>query len=135
MMKLPVSPIDEANATVSEVGRAFATTPPLFEVLRTVRSRRIGLGYHIDAGITQAHPVTGREVTVPDGPRPFVSTDAVVPLTETEEALIAWAACGAQRPRYVGPLVRAGGRRAGRAGRAHRATRWQRSRHEPGDHQ
>src|SRR6266545_976904 len=94
MMKLPVSPIDEANATVSEVGRAFATTPPLFEVLRTVRSRRIGLGYHIDAGITQAHPVTGREVTVPDGPRPFVSTDSVVPLTETEEALIAWAACG-----------------------------------------
>ncbi len=89
-----VPPIETPGTQASELDRAFAGTPSLFEVLRTVRSRRIGLGYHIDAGTTEAHPVTGRDVTVPLGPRSFVSKAGVVPLTETEEALIAWAACG-----------------------------------------
>src|SRR5438105_2167183 len=50
---------------------------PLLNVLRGRRSRRFGLG-----------------MTMPEGPLAHKSDHAAVPLTEHEEALIAFAACG-----------------------------------------
>jgi len=74
--------------------RAFEATPSLFEVLRTVRSRRVGRGYRIDSGAVDLHPVTKRPMQQQAGPNRFLSTELPVPLLEAEEALIAWAGCG-----------------------------------------
>jgi hypothetical protein len=74
--------------------RAFDDPNGVFELLRTVRSRRVGLGYRIDSGTTEQHPVTGRTMSQAEGPNKFVSAKEPVPLSEAEEALIAWAACG-----------------------------------------
>ncbi len=82
------------SSTEAQLCHAFEATPSVFEVLRTVRTRRIGLGYRIDCERVEAHPVTGRRLTYPAGPRPFSSEAAPVPLTDVEEALLAWAGCG-----------------------------------------
>ena len=66
----------------------------MFEALRTVRSRRVGVGYRIDSGTADPHPVTGRALEQADGPHRFVSGHGPHPLSEWEEALLAWAACG-----------------------------------------
>ncbi len=73
---------------------ARAATPSLFDVLATVRSRRVGRGYRVDSGTADPHPVTGRVLTQADGPQRFVSARAPVALSEEEEALLAWAALG-----------------------------------------
>src|SRR2546427_10939979 len=74
--------------------RAFVETPTIFEVLRTVRSRRIGRGYRIDSGAVDLHPVTKRPMLQEAGPNQFISRVRPAPLLEVEEALLAWAACG-----------------------------------------
>jgi len=66
----------------------------VFAQLSTVRSRRVGAGYRIDAGESERHPVTGRVMAQGEGPQHFVSELAPQPLTEDEAALLAWAACG-----------------------------------------
>jgi hypothetical protein len=75
------------------VTRALPETG-LFELLRTVRSRRVGAGYRVDSGETEPHPVTGRPMTQAAGPRPFISELPPQPLSDVEEALLLWAACG-----------------------------------------
>ena len=74
--------------------RAFVETPGVFELLRTVRSRRVGRGYRIDSGAVDLHPVTGRPMPQEAGPNQFISRAQPAPLLEEEEALLAWAACG-----------------------------------------
>jgi nitroreductase len=72
----------------------FAAGPTLFDLLRTVRSRRVGLGFRIDSGTSERHPVTGREMHQELGPNAFVSGRRAIRLSELEEALLAWAGCG-----------------------------------------
>ena len=73
---------------------AFENSPSFFQLLTTVRSRRVGRGYRIDSGTELKHPVTGRPMKQAAGPMKFVSQKPPLPLTRLEEALICWAACG-----------------------------------------
>lgn len=41
---------------------AFERTPSIFNLLTTIRSRRVGRGYRIDSGTSIQHPVTGRKI-------------------------------------------------------------------------
>ncbi|HYL60663.1 MAG TPA: hypothetical protein VEU51_17490 [Candidatus Acidoferrales bacterium] len=73
---------------------AFESTPSIFKLLTTIRSRRVGRGYRIDSGTSIEHPATGRTIAQAAGPMKFVSKKDPKPLTRVEEALIAWSACG-----------------------------------------
>ncbi|MEE9279032.1 MAG: hypothetical protein V3V67_02545 [Myxococcota bacterium] len=73
---------------------AFEAGTSVFDSLRTVRSRRVGLGYRVDSGTSDPHPVTGRTLNQAQGPLEFVSEKEPVPLSEVEESLLCWAACG-----------------------------------------
>lgn len=73
---------------------AFERTPTFFQLLTTLRSRRVGAGYTVDSGTREVHGVTGRRLESTGGPLSFVSTAAPHPLTELETALLCWAACG-----------------------------------------
>jgi len=77
-----------------QLRKAFEEGPSAFELLRGMRTRRVGLGYRIDSGTTEKHPVTGREMTQMEGPCKFISEKSPYALSEVEEALLAWAACG-----------------------------------------
>ena len=66
----------------------------LGSVLSTARSRRVGLGYSVEPGVEQKHPATGRILHQEKGPLAFVSGKEPVLLTEVEEAITCWAACG-----------------------------------------
>jgi nitroreductase len=74
--------------------QAFGIEGGIFDLLRTVRSRRVGRGYRIDSDTSESHPVTGRPMTQDPGPMPFVSKKEPAALTELEEALLCWAGCG-----------------------------------------
>lgn len=84
----------EGTSESELVTKAFEQGDSPFELLRNLRTRRVGLGYNIDSGITEQHPVTGRTMSQKEGPNKFVSEKQPVALTEVEEALLAWAACG-----------------------------------------
>lgn len=73
---------------------AFEQSATFFNLLTTIRSRRVGRGYRIDSGTEIRHPVTGRLMQQAPGPMKFVSNKEPKPLTRLEEALICWAACG-----------------------------------------
>lgn len=77
-----------------QLTRAFEEGPTAFELLRNMRTRRVGLGYRIDSGTTEKHPVTGREMSQMEGPMAFVSRKKPIALSEVEDALLAWACCG-----------------------------------------
>lgn len=77
-----------------QLRRFFEDTPPASKLLTTLRSRRVGLGYKIETGVEEKHPVTGRVMKQERGPLAFESTEAVVPLSETEQAILAWSAIG-----------------------------------------
>lgn len=79
---------------VEKIREALSNDLGVFRALSTVRSRRVGRGYRIDSGTTESHPVTGREMHQESGPMPFVSEREPVPLSEGDEALLCWAACG-----------------------------------------
>src|SRR6266446_4434373 len=80
--------------TQQQLRRFFEDTPPASKLLTTLRSRRVGLGYKIETGVEEKHPVTGRVMKQERGPLAFASTEAVVPLSETEQAILAWSAIG-----------------------------------------
>lgn len=65
----------------------------LFYALSHVRSRRIGLGYEVDTGRKEKTPY-GWEIEYPEGALPFKSEKKPEPLTDLENALLCWAACG-----------------------------------------
>lgn len=77
-----------------QLRRFFEETPTVSTLLTTLRSRRVGLGYKIETGEEEQHPVTGRVMKQERGPLAFASTEAVVPLSETEQAILAWSALG-----------------------------------------
>ncbi len=77
-----------------QLRRFFEETPPVSRLLTTLRSRRVGLGYKIETGEEETHPVTGRVMKQERGPLAFASAEAVVPLSETEQALLCWAGIG-----------------------------------------
>ncbi len=77
------------------LGQAFERTPSLFQLLATVRTRRMGLGYRSETGeeetFTWSSNATVRQA---QGPLAYASPHDPVPLSEMETALIAWAALG-----------------------------------------
>jgi hypothetical protein len=70
----------------------FEQTKTLPQLLATLRSRRVAMGYQIEGGEEETS-LAGRRLHQPKGPLAFVSEHAVVPLTEVEEAIVAWSAC------------------------------------------
>jgi hypothetical protein len=71
----------------------FEQTRSLPQLLTTLRSRRVALGYAIESGQPETR-ASGRTLIQEQGPLTFRSEHAVVPLTELEESLVAWSACG-----------------------------------------
>jgi len=71
----------------------FEQTRSLPQLLATLRSRRVALGYAIESGEPETR-ASGRTLVQEKGPLTFKSDHAVVPLSELEEALVAWSACG-----------------------------------------
>jgi len=72
----------------------FEGTRTLPQLLATLRSRRVGLGYSIESGEAETRGATGRTLQQQRGPLAFVSEHPTVPLSEVEEAILAWSACG-----------------------------------------
>lgn len=74
--------------------KAFEQTPSFFKLLSQLRSRRVGKGYTVETGKEEIHPATGFRQFVEKGPLAFESKHKPQPLSEVEEALLAWASCG-----------------------------------------
>jgi hypothetical protein len=72
----------------------FEGTRTLPQLLATLRSRRVGLGYSIESGESETRGATGRTLQQQRGPLAFVSEHPTLPLSEVEEAIVAWSACG-----------------------------------------
>jgi hypothetical protein len=72
----------------------FEETRPVSQLLATLRSRRVARGYSIESGVEETRGATGHVLRQEKGPLAFKSEHEVVPLTEVEEAIIAWSACG-----------------------------------------
>jgi hypothetical protein len=72
----------------------FEGTRTLPQLLATLRSRRVGLGYSIESGEAETREATGRTLQQQRGPLAFVSDHPTLPLSEVEEAIVAWSACG-----------------------------------------
>lgn len=84
-----------SEAEQAAIGRVFEGGPSVFGALSTLRTRRIGLGYRSETGEEEnfswsSHMVVRQR----EGPLAFKSASAPAPLSEVEEALIAWAALG-----------------------------------------
>jgi hypothetical protein len=86
---VPVSEEDKR-----QLRRYFEQTRPLPQLLATLRSRRVAQGYSIESGQEEHRSATGRSIRQEPGPLAFTSSGPVVPLTEVEEAIITWSACG-----------------------------------------
>jgi hypothetical protein len=76
-----------------QLKRYFEETRSLPQLLATLRSRRVAMGYQIESGEEETS-AAGRRLHQPKGPLAFVSEHAVVPLSEVEEAVVAWSALG-----------------------------------------
>ena len=91
-------PPAKENPTPSEqeqLTHAFTKTPSVFQLLSTVRSRRVGMGYRYETGESETLKWSqNRTVTTEKGPLCWKSPHEPHPLTELETALVAWAACG-----------------------------------------
>jgi hypothetical protein len=86
----------------------FEDTKPVSQLLATLRSRRVARGYSIESGIAETRAATGHTLHQGRGPLAFVSDHPVLPLTEVEEAIIAWAACGPNGMVHTDIAVQAG---------------------------
>jgi hypothetical protein len=71
----------------------FEQTRSTPQLLATLRSRRVALGYAVESGQPETR-ASGRTLVQEKGPLSFKSAHETVPLSELEEALIAWSACG-----------------------------------------
>jgi len=80
--------------TQQQLRRFFEETPPASKLLTTLRSRRVAKGYKIETGEEETHPVTGRVMKQERGPLAFASAEPVMPLSETEQAILCWAGIG-----------------------------------------
>ena len=86
------SPLTEEDKR--QLRRYFEQTRPLPQLLATLRSRRVACGYSIESGQEEHRGATGRSIRQEAGPLAFTSSQQVLPLTEVEEAIVAWSACG-----------------------------------------
>jgi hypothetical protein len=87
---IPITPEEQAA-----IARAFESGPSVFGALSTLRTRRMGLGYRSETGEPETFDwSSGRTLTQPAGPLNWASQAPPVPLSEVEEALLAWAALG-----------------------------------------
>ncbi len=81
--------------SVGLIRSAFESSPSFFKLLSTLRTRRVGMGYQVESGQEETfdwasgHPATQRQ-----GPLNYVSEEDPIELTQTEEALLLWAATG-----------------------------------------
>jgi hypothetical protein len=85
---------DSTAAQQRQLRMFFEDTRSVPQLLATLRSRRVARGYSIESGEEEQRSATGRSIRQERGPLAFQSEHAVVPLSEVEEAIIAWAACG-----------------------------------------
>jgi len=76
-----------------QLKRYFEQTRSLPQLLATLRSRRVAMGYSIESGREETS-ANGRRLHQPEGPLAFVSEQPTVPLSEVEEAIVTWSACG-----------------------------------------
>jgi hypothetical protein len=90
-----VEPLTLTPAEQAAIARVFEGGPTLFGTLATVRTRRIGLGYRSETGEEENFAWSSHMlVRQREGPLEFASATRAIPLTEVEEALVAWAAIG-----------------------------------------
>ena len=88
-------PIDLTPEEQQSLNRAFESKTSLFSLLATLRTRRMGLGYRSETGQDETFEwSSGKTVRQSEGPLAYSSAHDAVPLTEVEEALIAWAGLG-----------------------------------------
>jgi hypothetical protein len=77
-----------------QLRKAFQDTPPVFQLLSQLRTRRFGRGFTYETGKEEIHPATGLPQQLPEGALKYESEMDPTPLTEVQEALILWAAGG-----------------------------------------
>jgi hypothetical protein len=87
--KVKLSEKEQADLT-----RAFENTPPVFQLLSHLRTRRFGRGFTYETGEEEIHPATGLPQLLPVGEFKYKSQLDPTPLTEVQEALVLWAAGG-----------------------------------------
>jgi hypothetical protein len=78
----------------AQLKRFFEDTPSLGQLLSTLRSRRVAKGYSIDSGKPETRTSSGNTIHQNTSALTFQSDHEPVPLTDLEEAILAWAACG-----------------------------------------
>ncbi|MGB4861667.1 MAG: hypothetical protein WBO97_04340, partial [Tepidiformaceae bacterium] len=90
-----VEPITLTAEEHAAIARVFESPLSVFGALSTLRTRRIGLGYRSETGEDESFDWSSHLVVRQrEGPLAFESTSGPRPLSEVEEALIAWAALG-----------------------------------------
>jgi hypothetical protein len=91
----PVKPIALTAVEQAMLARLFEEGPSLFRLLSTLRTRRMGLGYRSETGEEETFDWSSRlTVRQAAGPLAYASAARPIPLSEVEEAVIAWAALG-----------------------------------------
>lgn len=89
------APISLTAGEHAAIARLFEGGRPTFSLLSTLRTRRMGLGYRSETGEEETFDWSSRlAVRQREGPLAYASKAQPVPLSEVEEALIAWAAIG-----------------------------------------
>lgn len=91
-MAVTTSPITDVERR--QLKLYFEETRPMPQLLSTLRSRRVARGYAIESGVEELRTATGHKLRQEAGPLAFKSEHPVLPLTEVEEAIIAWSALG-----------------------------------------
>lgn len=90
-----VEPISLSPEEQAAIARVFEHGPTVFGALSTLRTRRIGIGYRSETGEDESFDWSSHLVVRQrEGPLAFESASQPRPLSEVEEALIAWAALG-----------------------------------------
>ena len=93
-MAVPSSSSLTHDQKLAQLKRFFEDTPPVGSLLSSLRSRRIARGYSVDSGKAEVRSASGNTVLQEQSPLTFVSEHEPMPLTDVEEALLAWSACG-----------------------------------------
>lgn len=91
----PIQPLALTEHERERLAAVFEQGPSLFRLLSTLRTRRMGLGYRSETGQEETFTWSSHlAVRQREGPLAYASDAAPVPLSELEEALVAWAALG-----------------------------------------
>ncbi len=91
----PAAALRATPEETAQLARAFESQRSVFQLLSTLRTRRMGLGYRSESGDEEVQDwSTGKVATQDQGPLGHVSEAPPVALSEVEEALLCWAALG-----------------------------------------